>query len=195
MFNLSDNDWASLIRNVLFLGLLISSLFIRTTTGRGKKLKQVAIWLAVIFFGVIVYNNKHLFRNFVPYLASEVGENSLEIRKSVDNHFYLALKINDKNVLFLIDTGATTTSLTMNDAKRVGIDTSKLVFNQIVSTANGKTFNASAEIKNIQIGNYTIDSMWVLVSKDLDGNSLLGMNFLNRLRGYDIRQDRMILYY
>ncbi len=195
MFNFDRNDWTSLVYNLIFLGILLSSFFIRTTTDRGNKLKQLAIWLAIIFVGMIIYNNKHLLRNFVPYVASNVGENTLEIQKSSDKHFYITLKLNGKNVLFLIDTGATTTSLTMKDAERIGIDTSNLKFNQMVSTANGIAYNASAEVKDVELDRYSIGPMWVLVSKDLDGNSLLGMNFLNRLKGYDIRKDRMILYY
>ena len=195
MFNLSNGEWSSFIANILILGILISSFFIRTNTENGNKFKQLAIWIAIIFFGVIFYNNRYLFKNFIPYVATEVGDKKIEIQKSSDNHFYIALKINGTNVLFLIDTGATTTSLTLNDAKRVGIDTSNLIYNQIVNTANGTVYNASAEVKNIEIGSHKIDSLWVLVNKDMDGNSLLGMNFLNRLKGYDIRQDRMVLYY
>lgn len=195
MFNLNGNDWGSLIYQLIFLGILLSSFFIRTNTERGNKLKQLAIWLVIIFVGVIVYNNKYLLKNFVPYVASNVGENTLEIQKSSDKHFYITLELNGKNVLFLIDTGATTTSLTMKDAERIGIDTSKLKFNQMVNTANGITYNASAEVKDVKLNKYSIGSMWILVSKDLGGNSLLGMNFLNKLKGYDIRNDRMILYY
>lgn len=195
MFNLSNGELSSLISSILMLGLLISSLFIRANTSNGQKLKQVAVWIAIIFFGAVFYNNRFLFKNFVPYMAADVGENKIEIQKSSDNHFYITLRVNGTRILFLVDTGATTTSLTLNDAKRVGIDTSKLTYNQIVSTANGTAYNASVEVKNIEVGDYKLDYMWVLVNKDMDGHSLLGMNFLNRLKGYEIRQDRMTLYY
>lgn len=195
MFNLDKSDWTSLIINFVFLGVLLSSFFIRTNTDRGNKLKQLSIWLMIIFIGVIIYNNKFLLKNFIPYVPKNVAENTLEIQKSDDKHFYITLKMNEKNVLFLIDTGATTTTLTIKDAKRIGIDISNLKFNQIVNTANGIAYNASVEVKNIKLGEYFIDSLWVLVSKELNGNSLLGMNFLNKLNGYDIRKDRMILYY
>ena len=195
MFNFNGNDWGNLLYQLVLLGILISSAFIKTTTDRGNKLRQLVIWLAIIFVGVVVYNNKYLLKNFIPYLATENGENQLEIAKTSDNHFYITLNINGTNVLFLIDTGATTTTLTLNDAKRLGIDIDNLKYNQIVNTANGSTYNASIELHNIKIGNKIIDSLWVMVSRDLDGNSLLGMNFLNKLSGYDVRSDRMTLYY
>lgn len=195
MFNFNGNDWGNLLYQLVLLGILISSAFIKTTTDRGNKLRQLVIWLAIIFVGVVVYNNKYLLKNFIPYLATKNGENQLEIAKTSDNHFYITLNIDGTNVLFLIDTGATTTTLTLNDAKRLGIDIDNLKYNQIVNTANGSTYNASIELHNIKIGNKIIDSLWVMVSRDLDGNSLLGMNFLNKLSGYDVRSDRMTLYY
>lgn len=195
MFNLTQGEWTNLIYSILLLSMMISSMFIRSTTDNGKKFKNLAIWLAIILVVALLYNNRFLFKNFVPYQAYDTGNNELKITKSNDNHFYIAVNINNKKILFLIDTGATTTTLTLNDAKKLGIDIDRLNFNVPLNTANGVSFGASTEVYNIKIGDFTIDSMWVIVSKDLDGKSLLGMNFLNKLNGYDIRQDKMTLYY
>lgn len=195
MFNLTQGEWTNLIYSILLLSMMISSMFIRSTTDNGKKFKNLAIWLTIILVVALLYNNRFLFKNFVPYQAYNTGNNELKITKSNDDHFYISININNKKILFLIDTGATTTTLTLNDAKRLGIDIDKLKFNVPLNTANGVSFGASTEIHNIRIGDFTINSMWVLVSKDLDGKSLLGMNFLNKLDGYDIRQDEMTLYY
>lgn len=195
MFNLTQGEWTNLIYSILLLSMMISSMFIRSTTDNGKKFKNLAIWLTIILVIALLYNNRFLFKNFVPYQAYDTGNNELKITKSNDNHFYIAINIDNKKVLFLIDTGATTTTLTLNDAKKLGIDIDRLNFNIPLNTANGVSFGASTEVYNIKIGDFTIDSMWVIVSKDLDGKSLLGMNFLNKLNGYDIRQDKMTLYY
>lgn len=195
MFNLTQGEWTNLIYSILLLSVMISSMFIRSTTDNGKKFKNLAIWLVIILVVALLYNNRFLFKDFVPYQAYDTGNNELKITKSNDNHFYIAINIDNKKVLFLIDTGATTTTLTLNDAKKLGIDIDRLNFNIPLNTANGVSFGASTEVYNIKIGDFTIDSMWVIVSKDLDGKSLLGMNFLNKLNGYDIRQDKMTLYY
>lgn len=195
MFNLTQGEWTNLIYSILLLSMMISSMFIRSTTDNGKKFKNLAIWLAIILVVALLYNNRFLFKNFVPYQAYDTGNNELKITKSNDNHFYIAVNIDNKKILFLIDTGATTTTLTLNDAKKLGIDIDRLNFNVPLNTANGISFGASTEVYNIKIGDFTIDSMWVIVSKDLDGKSLLGMNFLNKLNGYNIKQDKMTLYY
>lgn len=195
MFNLDYNTIGNLIFQLLLLIMLISSLFIRSKTDRNKKLQNIAIWLLIIFIGTIIYNNKSLLNNFVPYVANTSQNGKIEIQKSTDNHFYLMAKVNGKNIIFLIDTGATTTTLTEKDARRIGVDVNNLKYNQIIQTANGTSFSADAKIENFEVGNFRINDFWVLVNKNLSGNSLLGMNFLKKLKGYEVFNNKMILYY
>lgn len=195
MFNFDYNTIGSLIFQILLLTILISSLLIKSKVDRNKKLQNIAIWLLIIFVGTIIYNNKSLLNNFVPYIANTSQNGKIEIQKSSDNHFYLMAKVNGKNVIFLIDTGATTTTLTEKDAKRIGINLNDLKYNQIIQTANGTSFSADAKIENFEVGNFRINDFWILVNKNLSENSLLGMNFLKKLKGYEVFNNKMILYY
>lgn len=195
MFNFDYSTIGSLIFQILLLAMLISSLLIKSKVDRNKKLQNIAIWLLIIFVGTIIYNNKSLLNNFVPYVANTSENGKIEIQKSSDNHFYLMTKVNGKNIIFLIDTGATTTTLTEKDAKRIGINLNDLKYNQIIKTANGISFSAVAKIENFEVGNFRINDFWVLVNKNLSENSLLGMNFLKKLKGYEVFNNKMILYY
>ena len=195
MFNLDKNTIFSLIYNILIVSILISSLIIRNKVDGNKKLKDLLLWIAIIFIGAVFYNNKYLFNNFIPYISTNVEKGVLQIKKSNDGHFYITLEINNKNVLFLIDTGATTISLTERDAKRIGIDTNKLKYNKIVNTANGVVYNATIKLDKVTVNDYIVKDLWVDINKNMSGVSLLGMNFLNKLEGYDIRKDIMTLYF
>ena len=195
MFNFDYNTIGSLIFQLLLLAILILTFFIRSGTARSKKFQSIIIWLFIIFVGTIVYNNKSLLNNYIPYLANMSQDGKIQIQKSLDDHFYLMAKVNGKKVLFLIDTGATTTTLTEKDARRIGLDVNDLKYNQIIQTANGTTFSADAKIESFEIDNFQMNDLWVLVNKNLSGNSLLGMNFLKNLKGYEVFDDKMILYY
>ncbi|MDR0423700.1 MAG: TIGR02281 family clan AA aspartic protease [Rickettsiales bacterium] len=184
-----------MIANIFVLVVLFSGLFLRVpSTQRWEKIKQILIWVFVIYLIAVVYNNRNLFDfNIVPY-RMRTEEGKIEISKTDDGHFHIMLKVNEKNVLFLIDTGATTTTLSLKDAERIGIDTSKLSYQNPINTASGSSFAASLKLDNFKLNDFQIDNFWVYVNKEGD-TSLLGMNFLNKLKGYEVRQDKMILYY
>lgn len=196
MFSLDIGDWGNIIFNLIILSFLISSFFIRAKDNFWYKIKILLIWIFAILVITITYNNRNiLFKNIIPYSAYDSQDNSLTIRKSNDGHFYISLIVNNKKILFLIDTGATTTTLTLKDARKLGINTAGFMYNIPVNTANGISYGASTQIKNINIGNFHLKSLWVFISKDLSGKSLLGMNFLNQFKEYTVKQDEMILYY
>ena len=84
--------------------------------------------------------------------------------------------------------------LRAEDAVRVGIDTRHLVYDIMVSTANGRALTAQASLPEITIGSVRETDVPVLVAKPgaLHEN-LLGMTFLDRLASFSVAQNRLIL--
>lgn len=197
MFNFGQNEWTSIIYKLLLIGIIFMSLFIRTKNDRILKLKQLGIWLFIIFFGAFIYNKGFRFRDLIPFAPKSIeGENAFEINKSNDGHFYIMLNVSGINTLFMIDTGASFTTLTIKDAKRLGVDIEKLSFKYPVNTANGKAFNAKTNVDYIKIDGFLIkENLEIFVSRELNGDSLLGMNFLQSLKGYKVEKDKMIIFY
>lgn len=199
MHNLDSNEWANVIYGLIILSVLINGFVFRRTLAKSKILKYLAVWFAVIFTGVVGYSFKDDIKyglaRLVPYKPIKRGDNKLEIRKSSDDHFYIELKINEVSVLFLVDTGATDTVLTLKDAKKIGVDIQSLVFNKAYSTAGGTTYGASIKLDKVMVTDIEFKEVWVSVNKTKMKTSLLGMNFLERFKGYLIVDDRLILYY
>jgi aspartyl protease family protein len=196
VFNLSGGEWANIFYYLIIISSICASIFIRTTGDRQQKVKQLLMWFMVLFVISFIYNNKDFFYNFVPYKAKiNEEERKIELQRTTDGHFYIIITINNKNILFLIDTGATVTSLSKKDAKRVGIDVDNLSYDVKTNTASGVSYNASIKLQNIKINNLIFDDMWAMVNGNNVDTSLLGMNFLNRLKKYNVEKDRMILYY
>jgi len=196
MYNLNQHEWANTIYTLTLLLFLISGLIIRNKTNKSTLLKQLGIWFAIIFVGVVLYNFKNqILGSFLPYKPIIKKDNSIEIRKSSDDHFYISAEINNKSVLFMVDTGATNTILSIKDAKRIGIDIHNLKFNIPYNTANGIIYGASAKINEIKIANAVFKDVWISINKEDMGTSLLGMNLLNRFKGYSVLDDRLIIYY
>ena len=84
--------------------------------------------------------------------------------------------------------------LTASDARKAGFAPATLNYSVTVSTANGRAQAASVRVDEIAIGSITRKNLSVLVAEDgALYQSLLGMNFIGALSGFDVRGDRMVL--
>jgi aspartyl protease family protein len=94
----------------------------------------------------------------------------------------------------IVDTGASTIVLRPEDAKKAGIDVSKLSFTIPVLTANGRTVAARVRLNSVAIGPLQREDVDALVAeRGALTESLLGMSFLGRLRSYEFSGDFLTL--
>jgi aspartyl protease family protein len=118
--------------------------------------------------------------------------NSLSLRARADGHVVLDAEVNGVPVRFLVDTGATTVSLTPQDAIRAGVAGS-LNYSITVSTANGLSKAAPVTLRDIRIGTLQVDDINAEVMQAQGGISLLGQTFLNRLQSYRMKDGVLTL--
>jgi aspartyl protease family protein len=118
----------------------------------------------------------------------------IALRTDSSGHFRTTAEINGHSVVCLVDTGASDVTLPAADARRVGFDPDTLNYNVPYRTANGSVFGARIRLARVKVGDITFDGVAGSVVKDgrLD-QCLLGMSFLNRLAGYEVRGRELIL--
>ncbi len=122
------------------------------------------------------------------------GLTEVRIRKRLDGHFTATTKVNGKKISMIVDTGASTIVLRPEDARKAGIDVSKLIYRVPVITANGRTVAARVRLKEVAIGPLDRNNVDALVSQPgALTQSLLGMSFLSRLRSYEFSGDFLSL--
>jgi aspartyl protease family protein len=97
-------------------------------------------------------------------------------------------------VKFLVDTGATMISLNRRDARKVGVNTDKLVRSVDVRTAAGRVTGGIVKIDRIEIDGVVLEDVQAVVLEDGLEYSLLGMNFLNKLEGWDVTPAAIIIH-
>ena len=133
-----------------------------------------------------------VYANLIPgnYVIS--GDKQVIVYANQYGHYYVNTIIQGVSINFLIDTGATTVSLTRSDAKKLGIDLNQLNYSQKVSTANGAALSAPIKLDYIKINDIVVDNVSASVGRD-DGldKSLLGMSFLNKLRSFQVTEDSL----
>ncbi len=117
----------------------------------------------------------------------------LEIEPGQYGQFRLEAEVNGELVDFLVDTGASVVVLGSETAERLGFDLDALEYSGMAQTANGTAPIARIILDEIVIGDLTIETVEAAVIKKSMATSLLGMSFLARLGGYEVRNGRLVL--
>ncbi len=118
----------------------------------------------------------------------------VRIKASYGGHFYTQVRMNNRPVKVMVDTGATMVAINETTARKIGIYLKASDFKHRVSTANGTTKMASAMIKEVQIGPIRVRNVRVGIARDkaLSG-ALLGMSFLRQLKRFEITGQTLLL--
>lgn len=122
-----------------------------------------------------------------PPVPTFSGDGSMEVQRQANGHFYVPGSIANVPVTFMVDTGASVTSISSDLARQAGIHNCKEVQFQ---TANGTATGCIALVPNMTLGNFTVQNITVAVMPNMEIN-LLGANVL---RNFQVSQnDSMML--
>ena len=102
------------------------------------------------------------------------GDGNMELQRQANGHFYLPGTIDNVPVTFMVDTGASVTSISGDLAREAGIRNCKEVQFQ---TANGSATGCIALVPRMTLGNFVLENITVAVMPNIETN-LLGANVL-----------------
>lgn len=190
-----DPDAQARLFYLAILGMAIAAgAFYNYRDRLGTALQHAAIW-ALIFVGVtIAYGFKDNFTaQIYPDMARPLGDRTISLRRAGDGHFYARAMVNDNEIRFLVDTGATNLVLSQQDASRIGFTPESLDFNMRASTANGQVLGASVVIDRIELGRFVDTGVRAMVNGGRMEASLLGMSYLDRFTSLRVEGDTMLL--
>jgi aspartyl protease family protein len=112
----------------------------------------------------------------------------MEVQRHANGHFYLPGTIDNVPVTFMVDTGASVTSIPSDIARQANIRNCKEVQFQ---TANGEATGCIALVSRMTLGNFVLENITVAVMPNME-TSLLGANVL---RNFQVNQNgsRMLI--
>lgn len=129
-----------------------------------------------------------------PQPTQRVGARQVAINANEQGHYESNFRINGSNVSAMIDTGATLVAINESTARRAGVHLSAADYTDSVQTANGKAKAAAVMLETVQIGAITVhDVQAVVMDDEALAHTLVGMSFLNRLKGYEAKNQRLLL--
>ena len=134
----------------------------------------ILIW----FFGILESNKRNPNQNVSTQVLSS-GEIEVVLESSSYGHYIATGKINNTEVTFLVDTGASYVSVPEEVAKKVGL---KRGAEMLVSTANGTVSVYVTTLDEVSIGEIKLYNIKADINPHMDGDEiLLGMSFLRDL--------------
>lgn len=190
-----DSDNLARLIYLVLLGAAMTGWFIAENRGNlGKSARMLLAW-GMIFLGVVAGYGlwQDVRSDVIPRQSVVEGGDAIEVPRSADGHFHLTLRINGEPVEFLVDTGATDMVMSLDDARRVGLNPDDLDFLGTARTANGTVRTAFATLDEVALGPVLFRDVGVAVNGGEMRGSLLGMTFLRRFDRLEISDNRLRL--
>jgi aspartyl protease family protein len=154
-------------------------------------------WLLVFAAGFVLFTFRDDFGWVAQRLRAEAIGTPVQqgretrIPMAIDGHFWVEGRINGKKVKFLIDSGATMTTIDRETAIEAGVPVS-LRPNQLVRTGNGIIRVSTGRARELKVGGIRRTDLGVQVA-DNDNLNVLGMNFLSSLSRWGVEGRWLVL--
>ncbi len=162
-----------------------------------KLMTNALAWTSIFAAGFILFT----FRDNLGWVAQRLKSEAMgtpvvqsgetRIPMAVDGHFWVQASVNGRDVRFLVDSGATMTTIDRKTATAAGvaIDPSRT---QLVRTGNGMIRVAGGQAQDLRVGGIARRDMAVQIA-DNDNLNVLGMNFLSSLDRWGVEGRWLVL--
>ena len=181
---------------IMAMVLVLSALMSRREP-LAKMITMALAWIAIFAAGFVIFT----FRDDLGWVAERLRSEAtgtpvvqgeeIRIPMAIDGHFWVDAKLNGQDVKFLVDSGATMTTIGSRTAARAGVPNSG-ARDQLVRTGAGVIRVSSARVDTLDIGTIHRENMAAHIADD-DELNVLGMNFLSSLTRWGVEGRWLIL--
>lgn len=198
---LEDHDFPALIGKIGFLVLIGGAALTLFRDRFAQALQWALLWVAIGLLLVVGYAYRFELRDTANRVTAELVPGHaitrgrvVEFARSRSGDFQVQARINGAPVAMVVDTGASAVVLTHEAAQAAGLPTEFIRYNVNVDTANGRAQAAAVTLDRITIGGIVERAVPALIAPPGQlKTSLLGMSFLNRLEGWEVREGRLMM--
>lgn len=162
----------------------------------GKVAKMALAWVAIFAVGFILFAFRDVLSSLGQRLRSEatgeamISGGEIRIPVSQDGHFWVDAKLNGRETRFLVDSGASITTVSTKTARAARLQPGMRV--ALVETANGVVRMRRASAERFQLGPIELTDFSVNIN-ERDSVNVLGMNFLSSLGGWGVQGNYLVL--
>lgn len=198
---LSTRNLSSLAYKIAILVFVAGTVLTLFRERFTQAIAAALLWVGVALVLVVGYSyrfelhdvGERVLAELVPGHVISHGR-TVEVARANAGNFDISAQINGARIAMVLDTGASSIVLTREDARAAGLPLELLNYTVSIDTANGRTRAAPVTLDRVAVGGLVERSIEALVAQPGQLRmSLLGMSFLNRLRSWEVRGDRLLL--
>jgi aspartyl protease family protein len=162
----------------------------------GKTLKMALAWIAILGVAFIIFSFRSDFMSIGQRLRAEALGTSIDqggtlrIPVADDGHFWVEAKVNGHALRFMVDSGASITTISREAAAAAGVPSDGR--RTVVNTANGPVSAIQADADRLEVGLIERTDFPVDINEH-DHTNLLGMNFLSSLKSWRVEGNYLVL--
>ena len=192
---MSDDQGMNLLYMALLL-VLVGSALVSRRLPMGQTMKMASAWVGIFALGFVLFSFRSEFMAIGSRLKAEAigtpiqAGDELRIPMAEDGHFWVQANVNGHAAPFLVDSGASLTTISRETANNASIETGMRV--ALVETANGTVQMRRASAGSFSVGAIERQDFALQVNDHADGN-VLGMNFLSSLAGWRVEGNYLVL--
>lgn len=195
----SGGDQALAFIYLLGCLVLVMSGFAVRRAPIGKMLKMALAWMLIFAAGFAFFALREDFSALGRRIAAAAwgGDSAqqtqggeLRIAMAEDGHFWVNGELNGQPVRFLVDSGATVTTISRETAERVGIAPSGRAVR--VDTANGNVLVDRGRAGTLKLGPIERSDVGVAIARGETIN-VIGMNLLSTLSRWSVENRTLVL--
>ena len=191
------NDWMLGSLYLLMALMLVAGSLIARRERFAKLATMALAWVVIFGAGFILFT----FRDDLGYVtqrlkAEATGEpvvagQQVRIPMAIDGHFWVEGSINGTPVKFLVDSGATMTTIGRDTAEAANVDVSRSR-DQVVRTGNGMLRVATGRADSLTVGPIQRGDVGLHIAEN-DELNVLGMNYLSTLERWGVEGRWLVL--
>jgi aspartyl protease family protein len=191
------NDWMLGSLYLLMALMLVAGSLIARRERFAKMATMALAWIAIFGAGFILFT----FRDDLGYVAQRlkaeatgepvVAGQQVRIPMAIDGHFWVEGSINGTPVKFLVDSGATMTTIGRDTAEAANVDVSRSR-DQVVRTGNGMLRVATGRADSLTVGPIQRGDVGLHIAEN-DELNVLGMNYLSTLERWGVEGRWLVL--
>lgn len=184
---------------ILYLGLclvLVASSLVGMRLPVGKAVRMLLAWVAIFGVAFALFTFRGEFAAFGSRLKAEATGAPVESRDEMriamrdDGHFWVEASVNGHAAPFLVDSGASVTTISPGVATAADVTTGMRV--SMVETANGSLQMPVVTAAEFRVGGIARNDFTIHVNNAADTN-VLGMNFLSSLASWRVEGNTLVL--